>query len=854
MRGVPGRGDPGRAPDPGAGPSGWAGLAAGSDPWLLRFDGYDPAAEGLREALCTLGNGYWGTRGAAPEADADAVHYPGCYLAGVYNRVSSEIEGRVVEAEHMVNGPNWLPLWFRVADGGWFHPASAKPASAGADPVAPAAGPAHSAAGPPPYEVLTYGHELDLRRGVLTRNIRVRDPAGRTTRLRSERFVSQNAPHIAVLASTFEAEDWSGPLTVRSGLEGRVRNGNVAAEQSLATTHLTPRKSFEVDAESVLLEMETTHSGIHIAVAARTRVFGDGKRLHPERRFLRDGAGWVAQEFDLALTRGQPVRVEKTVAVHTSRDRAIASPALAAALALQRVDDAARLLADHERDWQILWDEFAVDVESDGRQALALNLNTFHVLQTLAAVDVDLDAGVPARGLHGEGYRGHIFWDELFVYPILTLRRPDLSRALLGYRYRRLGEARAAARAAGHEGAMFPWQSGIDGREATPRELFNPRSGSWMPDHSARQRHVGLALAFSVWRYYQSTGDVEFLIEQGAEIILEVARFFASLSRYDAAAGRYDIAGVMGPDEFHDGYPHAPGEGVRNNTYTNVMTAWVMRRAAETVELLAGHYCEPLWNRLRLRPGEIHRWRHISLRLRIAFHSDGVPSQFEGYEQLPEFDWAGYRAKYGDLSRLDLILAAEGDNSNNYRLAKQGDVLMLLYLFSAEELRELLESMGYSLSPDAVVRTVEFYAARSTHGSTLSNVVHSWVEARRDRERSWSYLARALESDLADIQGGTTREGIHLGAMAGSIDMLTRCYTGLEIRDDVLLLHPVLPAHVGRLGFSIHYRQQPVRIDVDTARVRLTLRAGRAQPIRVRVEGRGATLAPGDTRDFPLGG
>jgi beta-phosphoglucomutase family hydrolase len=807
----------------------WAGGTSGSDPWLLRYDGFDPVQEGVREVLCTLGNGYWAARGAAPEAVADDVHYPGIYLAGVYDRVHTELGSRSIEDEHMVNAPNWLPLWFRVADGDWFHPGGA--------------------------HLLAYRQELDLRRGLLTRVIRFRDDAGRTTRVTSRRFVSQAAPHSAVLDTTFEAEDWSGPVTVRSALDGHVANRNIASPQLPADTHLIARDAAEIDADSVLLETETRESGIHIALASRTRVFDGTRQLSPRRRFLTDDAGWVAHELELQLRRGQPQRVEKTVVVSTSRDRAIASPAAAVTTWLSRLGGSEELLAAHEREWQILWEEFAVQMPTGERQSLALNLNTFHVLQTVAAVDADLDAGVPARGLHGEGYRGRVFWDELFVYPILTLRRPDLSRALLGYRYRRLGEARAAARAGGFDGAMFPWQSGIDGREETPPELYNPLSAQWMPDNSHRQRHVGLALAYSIWQYYQSTGNTEFLIQQGAEMLLEVARFFTSLARYDEADDRYDIEGVMGPDEFHDGHPGAPGEGLRNNAYTNVLTAWVLRRAVEMVSLLEGRHCRPLWNRLRLRPREVETWARISRRLRVPFHADGVISQFDGYEDLPEFDWDAYRTRYGDLARLDLILNAEGKSTNDYRLSKQADVLMLLYLFSAEELRELLEDMGYTLPPEAIVRTVDFYRARSAHGSTLSNVVHSWVEARLDRERSWSFLTRALETDLTDIQGGSTRDGIHLGAMAGSIDMVVRCYAGLEIRENTLWLHPVLPTQLATVAFSINYREQPIRLELSrsTLRLRLAARAGDGAPIRVRVEGEEALLSPGQTRDFPVG-
>jgi trehalose/maltose hydrolase-like predicted phosphorylase len=808
-------------------PSGWAGNDAGSDPWLLRYDGFDPAGEGVREALCTLGNGYWGTRGAAPEADADSVHYPGTYLAGVYNRVRTDLGTRVVESEHMVNAPNWLPLWFRTASGDWFHPDSA--------------------------DLIGYRQELDLRRGVLTRFIRFRDGNGRTTRVTTRRFVSQAEPHVAVMDTTFTAEDWSGPLTVRSALDGRVANRNVAADGLLAASHFAPRETAEIDAETILLEMETTQSGVHIAMAARTRVFDGELLLGPSRQVLRDDGGQIGQEFTIRLEPGTPVRVEKIVIVSTSRDRAILSPRVATTTWMRRIDGSAVLLAAHEREWQVLWGEFAVHMHTDEAASLALNLNIFHLLQSLAAVDADLDAGVPARGLHGEGYWGHVFWDELFVYPVLTLHRPDLSRSLLGYRYRRLNEARAAARSAGFSGAMFPWQSGIDGSDVTPIELFNTRNGQWMPDHSGLQRHVGLATAYSVWQHYQATGDMAFLLSQGAELLLEVARFFASLTSYDEAADRYDIEGVMGPDEFHDGYPDAPGKGVRNNAYTNVMTAWVLRRAVETVSLLQGRYVRPLWNRLRLQPGEVAGWERISRRMRVIFHDDGVISQFEGYEKLAEFGWDDYRRRYGSLGRLDLILGAEGDSTNHYRVSKQADVLMLLYLFSAEELRELLREMGYSLTAEAIVRTVEFYGSRSTHGSTLSNVVHSWLEARRDRERSWSFLAMALKSDLADIQGGSTHEGIHLGAMAGSVDMVVRCYTGLEFRDNKLWLHPVLPEELTEVAFTINYREQPIRLELTATKLRLRLYAGGATPITVMVEGREVMLPPGEAREFVVG-
>jgi trehalose/maltose hydrolase-like predicted phosphorylase/beta-phosphoglucomutase-like phosphatase (HAD superfamily) len=807
-------------------PSWVGGASAAAGPWTLTYDGFDPPQEGVRETLCTLANGYLGTRGAAAECGAGGVHYPGTYLAGVYNRLRSEVAGRAVEDEQQVNAPNWLPLSFRTADGDWITPDSAT--------------------------VVGFRQELDMHRGVLTRIMQVRDAAGRTTRVTSQRLVSQDNRHLAALRATFEAENWSGRLQVRSALDGRVGNLGVAEYRLLATRHLQPVRAEPVDDETLLLETATTQSRITLAMAARTRVFRRDRPLAPPRRVVGQPPDEVGHELDLELNVGEPVTVEKIIAVATSRDRAISTPALAVVAWAARAGDFAGLLAAHERAWARLWNDFAVAVHASQRARTALNLHAFHVLQTASAADADLDAGLPARGLHGEAYRGHVFWDEMFVYPMLTLRRPELIRALLLYRYRRLGEARAAARAAGLRGALFPWQSGSDGREETPTLLFNMRTGTWMPDHSRRQRHVGLAIAYSVIQYLEATGDVGFLATIGIELLVDIVRCFASMTTYDAAADRYDIDGVMGPDEFHDGYPGRPGCGVRNNAYTNILLAWTLRRTIAALDELDRHDWGRARRRLRIAASEPGQWERLSRRLRIPFHGDGVISQFDGYEHLAEFDWDDYLARDGDTGRLELTLAAAGDSTNNYRLAKQPDVLMLFYLLSAEDLRDTLERLGYQLDKSAVRHTVEFYLARTSHGSTLSRPISSWILARADRTRSWSLFNQALDSDLADIQGGTTREGIHLGAMAATVDLVLRCYSGLETRDGVLWVHPTLPPELARSEFRIAYRDHSIRVELTADAVGLQLEPGAAAPIQVWVDGQTATLHAGHAYRFDL--
>ncbi|MFC5744345.1 glycoside hydrolase family 65 protein [Actinomadura rugatobispora] len=791
--------------------------------WLLVYDGYDPDSEGVREALCTLGNGYFATRGAQPEATADGVHYPGTYVAGCYDRLTSDVAGRTVVNEDLVNAPNWLPLTLRIGDGPWLGPA---------DLASPSA-------------LLSYRQELDLRRGVLTRLLRFTDAAGRVTRMAQRRIVSMEDPHLAALETTIVPENWSGDLEIRSALDGRVSNSGVARYRLLNGAHLVPGGEGENGAEAVWLSCRTATSGVEIALAARTRVDAAAKRTTREER------GWISQDLLVEAEEGVPVTVEKVAALFTSRDRAIEEPAKAARTRVDRAAGFDGLLERHTLAWGRLWRRCRLSVDGEDVQRV-LNLHMFHLLQTVSEHTVDLDVGVPARGLHGEAYRGHIFWDELFVLPFLTLRFPEIARSLLLYRSRRLPEARWAAREAGRRGAMYPWQSGGDGREETQWLHLNPRSGRWLPDHSHLQRHVGLAVALNVWRFYEATGDAEFLAEYGAEMLLEIARFFAGLATYSRGLDRYEIRGVMGPDEYHDGYPGREEPGLDNNAYTNVLAVWVLCRALDVLAVLPGDRRDELVERLGLAREEIARMEDVSRTMAIPFH-DGVLSQFEGYADLDELDWDGYRRRYGDIRRLDRILEAEGDSPNRYKASKQADVLMLFHLLSREELDDVLTRLGHVPAPDLMERTIAYYLPRTCHGSTLSSLVHAWLMARVDGEEAWHLFLESLDSDIGDSQHGTTAEGVHLGAMAGTVNLVQRCHAGVTTQGTVLHLAPRLPAGIGRLRLGLRYRGNwGVDLSLSQDRLRVALHPGVASPIEVACGAETVTIEPGAAWETPL--
>ncbi|MEI5007440.1 glycosyl hydrolase family 65 protein [Streptomyces sp. PmtA] len=788
--------------------------------WTWQYEGHDPAAERLRESLCTLGNGYFATRGAVPESRAGLVHYPGTYVAGCYNRLESTVAGRPVVNEDLVNLPNWLPLRFRLRSAGgpagrWFTADS--------------------------RTFLEYRHSLDLRRATLMRTFRYQDELAGVLRVEQIRVVHMADPHLAVLRTVFTAEDWSGEIEVESAIDGDVTNANVHRYRSLNRSHLAHVRTGVEESDTVWLRCRTNGSDVGIAMAARTVVHGG----EPTSSWLHPARHRAVRRLVIPIAPGVPVVVDKTVALHTSRDPAISDPLGAAVERASTAADFAALMETHVTAWAQLWRH--ADVRVPGQAGRVLRLHLFHVLQTLSPHTADLDVGVPARGLHGEAYRGHVFWDELFVLPYLNLHFPEVSRALLNYRYRRLPQACRAAREAGRAGAMYPWQSGSDGREETQRLHLNPRSGRWLPDHTHLQHHVGSAIAYNVWRYCEATGDTEFLQTKGAEMVLQIARFWVDTAAFDPESGRYRIRGVVGPDEYHDSYPGADRPGLDDNAYTNVTAAWVIGCAVDLVRRLPAWRRRELFERVELDIGELPGWEEVSRRLMVPYHQ-GVISQFDGYGDLEELDWDAYRERYDDIRRLDRILEAEGDTVNRYQASKQADVLMLGYLFSPAELRQLFHRLGYELDDELWRRTVDYYLRRTSHGSTLSGLVHGWVLARVRRADAWKYCREALEADIADIQGGTTGEGVHLGAMAGTLDLVQRGLTGLETREEALWLDPVpLPA-LSEYGFSLRYRGHwGVGVRLRRGQLRIVVPASEESPIRVVLTDRAVTVAPGET-------
>ncbi len=788
--------------------------------WSLIYDNYAPKEEKLREVLCALGNGYFVTRTAAIESKADDIHYPGTYLAGGYNRLKTKIQGKEIKNEDLVNFPNWLRLKFRIQNDDWFSVDETT--------------------------ILSFRQELDMHEGIFHKFIHFSDAKGRETRFIERRFVHMGDKHVASIELTIVPINWEGAIEVESGIDGNIKNEGVQRYSALSNQHLKCIEK-EFDSDMIFLKMETVQSNHTISMAAKTKFFIKSEPFLAEVKFIENDSYIAKRFFIKSISNEEYLKIEKSVSLYTSKDKAITNCYLEARLDLEDIKRFEDMLFDHKVAWKHLWEKFDMelkfaDIKKDYFLKRVLHLYIFHLLQTASVHTIDMDVGIPARGWHGEAYRGHIFWDEIFIFPFFNYRLPQITRSLILYRYRRLPEARRAAKALGYKGAMYPWQSGSNGKEETQIIHLNPRSSRWVDDNTYLQRHINSAIVYNIWQYYQITGDSEFLCFYGAEMILEIARFWSSIATYNSSEERYEILGVVGPDEYHDAYPKSETPGLKNNAYTNIMAVFVLNKAIELQKILSQAHLEELCEKLQIEQSEIQRWEDIRLKMKIVFHDDDIISQFEGYENLKELDWDLYRQKYENIQRLDRILEAEGDSANQYKISKQADVLMLFYLFSLEELKGLFHQLGYRFSKKMLKKNSKYYLQRTSSGSSLSQVVHAWISARTNRKESWCFFNEALLTDITDTQGGTTPEGVHIGAMAGTVDIMQRCYTGLEARDNILRLNPSLPKELDEIKLKLHYRGQWLKIDIYRNRIIVETQVLNAEPVSMNIKNKKIVL------------
>lgn len=741
--------------------------------WNLDYFGYTPGKEEYSiESLLTIGNGFMGLRGTLPEMEISTDTYPATYIAGLYNTAESTIAEQTVANEDFVNTPNSQYISLKVEGAkDWLHIEAAA--------------------------IQKLHRRLNLKTGLFSSEMVIRDEQGNCVKLRAHKIVNMNKMNNYSIQYIVEPLNFSKNIMLKTAIDGAIFNFNVERYRNLTQTHFhITNKQTNKDFSS--LEVMTNDSKISVRQTARIQ----GDFFTKEQIDTHVFEEKIEQVITFFAEQNQQYHFEKHVQVQASiAEKSWHTPSpLAHSFAAE--------LAESQAAWQELWSSADIVVTGDMMSQKLLRLHTYHLFVSASPFNnQELDVSITARGLHGEAYRGHIFWDEIFILPFYIMHFPETAKQLLMYRYNRLGKAKQNALESDYEGAMYPWQSGRDGREDTQKLHLNPLNGEWGEDHSILQRHVSLAIAYNVWLYWNSTNDETFIKTYGAEMLLEIANFWRSAATYDDTSQRYFIDKVMGPDEFHEAYPNSTESGLKNNAYTNLMVVWLFEEIETILSLLNTQEKTNLMLKTGITLEKINEMKKIRQGLTVEVNEEGIIAQYEGYFNLKEIDWNATKVKYGNIYRMDRILKAEGKSPDDYKVSKQADTLMLFYNLNKERIDVLLKDLGYTLPTDYLEKNLMYYLARTSHGSTLSRIVHAQLaEAVKSHELSWKLYQEALYSDYRDIQGGTTAEGIHTGVMAATIYVTLTTYAGIDIKEEQLTIKPNLPKKWSTMFFNLEHK------------------------------------------------
>jgi trehalose/maltose hydrolase-like predicted phosphorylase len=732
--------------------------------WVLSYEGYNVLSESAIESGFAFGNGFLGMRAARSVSRGPTwvswlgysrwASWPRCYVAGLFD---------VPNTEPPV--PALVPVadWSRVRillDG---QPLLAREG-----------------------ELLLGTRKLDLRRGLLLSAWTHRTPAGITATGRELRLLS-----LADRATGLQFLQFS---LDRDGVDVRLQ-----ASFAMAGLGMEPMR-LEQDLGAWRME----GSGKGVAMTGVTTLRLDGDPVAPNRPF---SLRWVWRWHSVA---GQVAELDRLVAVaraDTPEDDP-AQPARAA-LARSRALGWRAVLAAHEAAWDARWIASDILIDGDEESQQALRFAVYHL--TSAANPEDDRVSIGARALTGDAYLGHVFWDtEIYLLPFYTAVWPEAARAMLMYRFHTLPAARAKAAHFGFKGALYAWESADTGVETTPERVVGS-DGALVDILTGRmEHHISADIAYAVWQYWRATGDDNFLLCAGAEILLDTARFWASRAQLEAD-GRRHIRHVIGPDEYH--------EDVDDNAFTNVMARWNIARALEAMHLLRERWPDnaaALREKLALGDDELADWRDTIARIVIGLDpATGIYEQFAGFDALEPLDLPAYADR---TVPIDVVIGRE--RTQRSQTLKQADVVALIALLPEE-------------FPGAMAETnFRYYEPRCAHGSSLSAGMHALVAARLgDTEMALRYMRETAATDL-DLDPSSAG-GVRIAGLGALWQTVMLGFAGLDLMGDTLGINPRLPPEWRSLSFRVCWRGRSVAIRITGGNVQAKLVKGEAMQMRI---------------------
>jgi len=737
--------------------------------WAIVQGRYDPGLEPHYETVFTLANGYVGVEGSMDfVTDAGT---PGTYFAGVFDVREDQGNPRLAVA------PSWTWMDLRI----------------GGEPVNLLNG-----------RVVSFRRVLDMKRGLLLSVMRLRDRRGRVTTLRSMRVVSRADEHVSLIRVEIEPENYTADAEVRFLLDADTlaKHPRIHGEfvQQCALIDAGQRGA------GVFLEATTTGTQIRIGLASCT----SGRAAPRAERAVKQ----IAEVIGLRLKRGSPVAFNRVVTFYTGRDTPEPAAQALQHLARCRRKGLAELLAEHFEAMDAYWRVADVRIDPDRRAQRGLRWCILQLIQLANPRDPDYSPA--AKGLHGLGYAGHVFWDtELFMLPFYQVQFPQVGRMNLMYRYRRLDAARRNAAKDGYRGARFPWESARDGSEVTP---------TWA-NTGLYEIHISADVALAFVNHLKWTNDVAFFRRYGVEVIAETARFFATKAERDKR-GRYHLRRVIGPDEFH--------EEVDDNYATNFLAAWNMREALQRMRELkrtAPHQYRRLAAKIRWTPSDERLLATVAQRMAYPPIRKGVCEQHAGFFRLRDVPMLR-RAEYGRPVFPDVPV-------QQCQILKQADVVLLHLLFE-DAFSEAVKRASY-----------EYYEPRTCHGSSLSASSYCMAGLKLGiEERAYNYFLYCALLDVENLRGDTAG-GLHAANAGGAWQCAVFGFGGVSVREGRLRVEPRLAGPWRSMQFSIGYHGRRIQVEATKRQVRLALDG---PAMELLVAGRPVRLKTGRELTVPLKG
>jgi trehalose/maltose hydrolase-like predicted phosphorylase len=757
-------------------------MAPHPDPvWQLIEVGYDPAREAQIEACFAISNGLLGSRASRAVSRGPTwvtyqhhltwASWPRTYVAGLYDtpNLLPPVPG-LVPAPDCFRVRIWVDDCLVLLRSG---------------------------------ELQTYRRTLDLRRGLLLIAWVQRAPEGHVVRVESLRAVSLADRALAV-------------QLLRISVDGEATR--VRLEASLESTGSALDLLYSRRGSAV---WRTAESEKTLAISSRAGLIG--RSVTAETKSAMKGT-WVWEQRPGEVT--DFVRVS----AFARGDANARATERRARLGMNRAEAAgwAGILSTHEKAWAERWRLSDLEMEGDANLQRGLRFALYHLIS--AANPDDESVSIGARGLTGDSYLGHVFWDtETYLLPFYIFTWPEAARALLMYRFHTLPGARAKAAKLGYRGALYAWESTDTGAETAPEEVIVAYGHVVRVLCGVEEQHISADIAYAVWQYWQATLDDEFLISAGGQILLETARFWVSRATLEDD-GRYHIRRVIGPDEYH--------ETIDDNAYTNIMAGWNIERGLETAALMSERWPDA-WERLRqqltLDQKELDGWSQVARGLvRGDDAESGIIEQFAGYFGLEHIDLAAYAAR---TAPMDVVLGRERIAAS--QVIKQADVVALLAL-----LPDLFDRSTKE-------RNFSYYEQRCAHGSSLSPALHALVAARLGQiELAERYLHQTAHIDL-DSPTVNSAGGVHIAALGGLWMAIIFGFAGISPLGEELAIDPVVPRKWQAFAFRLQWRGRVIRFRIDARRRSVAATLEQGDGLIVRVKGEKMMLDPASHLEHP---